>query len=116
MREMASNGAVIWLFFSILQAFLVFSGIIPPGMELLSVLLGSNSIGFFLIYVYFMLKRKPKSHDGGHYNQSERTSLVSDEAGNHVEVAEVSRGSRWERWASLIWFITFIIGAVSLLS
>lgn len=113
---MASNGAILWLFLSILQAFLVFSGVIPPEMELLSTLLGGNSIGFFLIFVYFMLKRKPKSVYGSDYNKSERTTLIRGEDGKHMEVDEKSSGSTWERWATLIWFVTFIIGVIGFIA
>ena len=103
MRLMAGSGAVIWLFLSILQGFLVFSGVIPPSMELLSVLMGSNSIGFFLIFLYFTLRRKPRSHMGSDYNKSERTTLAVDENGQRVEIDEKSSGSAWERWATSAW-------------
>ena len=110
---MAGNGAIFWLFLSILQAFLVFSGIFPPEMEILSALLGGNSVGFFFLFLYFMLKRKPKSHMDSDYNQSERTFLQRGEDGKQVEVNMKSAGSNWERWATIIWFVMLIIGTLS---
>ena len=60
MSEMTGNGSIVWLMLSVLQAFLAFTGVIPPELSLLETILGGNSVGFFIIFLYFMFKRKPE--------------------------------------------------------
>lgn len=107
---MSGNGSVLWLMFSILQAFLAFSGIIPSEMAILQTILGGNSVAFLVIYLYFMFKNKPKGFLESHYDKDERSIRVTDENGVNHEVGQKAEGSRWERWASILWFISLIIG------
>jgi len=43
---MTGNGSVVWLMFSILQALLAFTGVLPSEMAILQYILGGNSVGF----------------------------------------------------------------------
>ncbi len=112
---MSGNGSVLWLMFSILQALLAFTGVLPSEMAILQAILGGNSIGFFIIWLYFMFKKKPKGFLDSHYDQDERTIRVKDEEGKSHEVAQKSEGSRWEKWASLLWFTSLIVGFQTIL-
>jgi len=112
---MTGNGSILWLMLSILQAILAFTGVLPPEMVILETILGGNSIAFFVLFIYFMFKRKPKGFLDSEYSKDERTVRMTDEAGNSVEVPQTSKGSSWERWASILWFITLIFGTASIL-
>ncbi len=114
LKGMAGNGSIVWLMFSILQALLAFTGVLPSEMAVLQYILGGNSIGFFIIFLYFMFKKKPKGFLDSSYDQSERTVRLTDESGNLVEVPEKSEGSWLERWSSLIWFIALISGFITI--
>lgn len=111
---MTGNGSIVWLMLSVLQAILAFTGVIPPEMAILQTILGGNSIAFFFVFLYFMLKRKPDGFLDSDYSKSERTMRGVDEMGNTIDVPDKSEGSRWERWASILWFITLIFGTISI--
>jgi len=115
MSDMAGNGSILWLMLSVLQAILAFTGVLPPEMVILETILGGNSIAFFVVFLYFMFKRKPKGFLDSDYSKAERTLRITDESGKTAEVPEKSKGSRWERWASILWFITLIFGTASIL-
>ena len=110
MKCMTGNGSVVWLMFSILQALLAFTGVLPSEMAILQYILGGNSVGFFIIFLYFMFKKKPKGFLDSSYDQSERTVRTLDEAGKLIEVPQKSEGSFLERWASILWFIGLVSG------
>lgn len=115
MSEMNGNGSIVWLMLSVLQAIFAFTGVLPPEMMILERILGGNSIAFFVLFLYFMLKRKPEGFLDSDYSTSERTTRTIDEVGNTVDLPEKSKGSRWERWASALWFIALIFGTASIL-
>ena len=46
LKGMSGNGSIVWLMFSILQALLAFTGVLPSEMAILQAILGGNSIGF----------------------------------------------------------------------
>ena len=110
LKGMSGNGSIVWLMFSILQALLAFTGVLPSEMAILQAILGGNSIGFFIIFLYFMFKKKPKGFLDSNYDKDERTVRVKDENGKNQEVGQKSEGSRWERWTSLLWFISLFVG------
>lgn len=112
---MAGNGSIVWLMFSILQALLAFTGVLPPEMAIFQYIFGGNSIGFLIIYLYFMFKKKPKGFLEDNYDKSERTIRMVDESGKLVEVPQKSEGSTLERWSSILWFIGLIFGFITIL-
>ncbi|RAH15634.1 MAG: hypothetical protein CMB56_002110 [Methanobacteriota archaeon] len=112
---MSGNGSILWLMFSILQAFLAFSGVIPSEMAILQTVLGGNSLAFLAIYLYFMFKNKPKGFLDSKYDKDERSIRVKDENGVNQEVGQKPEGSRWEKWASMLWFLSLIIGFQTLI-
>tara|TARA_B100001123_G_C14676809_1_gene775735 strand:- start:95 stop:433 length:339 start_codon:yes stop_codon:yes gene_type:complete len=112
---MTGNGSIVWLMLSVLQAILAFTGVIPPELAILEAILGGNSIGFFIIFLYFMFRRKPKGFLDSQYDKDERTVRIKDDLGQNREVGKKSEGSTWEKWAAIFWFITLIVGTLSIL-
>lgn len=112
---MSGNGSILWLMFSILQAILAFTGILPSEMVILQTLLGGNSIAFFILFLYFMFRKTPKSLINADYNKSERSIRVRTEDGKTITVDEPAKSAFSEKVVILMWFVSLVVGTLTFL-
>jgi hypothetical protein len=112
---MSGNGSILWLMFSILQAILAFTGILPSEMAILQTLLGGNSIAFFILFLYFMFRKTPKSLVDETYTKSERTIRVRAEDGKTITVDQPAKSAISEKVVIFMWFAALVVGTLSFL-